>query len=400
MQYVRIRLRQHGVILLRSRDLEGSNLKNHRGFYDSRWPIFNKAFISPMASSTKSKSFPYYPLVAPGSIRLIELRPASTASQGIQCSLLHTTLADCQVNPNLKYTALSYVWGDQNNLRLISIDGVPIQVTANLHTALRDIRHCGRASKIWVDAICIDQSNTEERNHQVQQMRSIYASAAETIIYLGPSRTDNTVIVFNAARELENKQRSSFRRWPNIFTTLASHVSKTGVIDTLALVQKSNKSASKIRVRDWFLSNILDRPWFTRVWVFQELVFSQNPWVQCGIHILSWDNFMAALFDESLLTLPDLEQPGNPINQPDHSLIPGSSLNQSEDRFKLGIQMHKAHVYHQESSDEKNVTLHEVLQLRRGAGACDPRDMVFAHVGFAHDGLLGDELLFIDYQKT
>jgi hypothetical protein len=81
----------------------------------------------------------------------------------------------------LAYTALSYAWGDPNVTAPILVNGVECQITTNLESALRHIRDDINHLVIWVDAICINQRDTLERNHQVQLMRNIY-SYAEVLV--------------------------------------------------------------------------------------------------------------------------------------------------------------------------------------------------------------------------
>jgi hypothetical protein len=87
------------------------------------------------------------------------------------------------------YTALSYVWGARGpNKYKISIHGSILEITPNLHGALRTIEKLEDISSqwLWIDAICIDQNDLEERAAQVKLMRDLYSRARRTIAYLGP----------------------------------------------------------------------------------------------------------------------------------------------------------------------------------------------------------------------
>ena len=84
------------------------------------------------------------------------------------------------------YIALSYVWGDTHTKQEIFVNGISMQVTHNLEAALRRLRDCCRIKqgfKVWVDAICINQSNIVERSEQVGKMRDIYASAWHIVVF-------------------------------------------------------------------------------------------------------------------------------------------------------------------------------------------------------------------------
>lgn len=139
-----------------------------------------------MASSIKSEPFKYRSLTEPDSFRLILLQQNSTCDADLQCTLLHTTLSQCDRDIIDHYTALSYVWGDPNQTGYIYVDGHRFTITATLEAALRDLRDPFRVLRIWADALCIDQSNLAERSSQVGLMAQIYSTAHLTVIHLGP----------------------------------------------------------------------------------------------------------------------------------------------------------------------------------------------------------------------
>jgi hypothetical protein len=115
----------------------------------------------------------------------------------IVCTL---SLASLKEHPT--FTALSYMWGDASNTVPITVDGRKISVTSNLAYALLDIypllfkgdippdRH--GTGRIWADALCIDQGNTEEKNHQLRLMKKIYSTAETVFSWIG--RCDNEAL--------------------------------------------------------------------------------------------------------------------------------------------------------------------------------------------------------------
>ncbi|KAF2636751.1 hypothetical protein P280DRAFT_364566, partial [Massarina eburnea CBS 473.64] len=100
----------------------------------------------------------------------------------LQCDMEVVSLAD---NPD--FFALSYVWGKDPEDYEILIGGHILQTRPNLYTALRRIRaHTKGATRaLWVDALCIDQANTRERNHQVDFMADIYSNCSQCLVWLG-----------------------------------------------------------------------------------------------------------------------------------------------------------------------------------------------------------------------
>jgi hypothetical protein len=129
------------------------------------------------------------------SIRLLTLLP-STEKYARLSGQLHT--ASLEPHPPT-YEALSYVWDDYQwafprspNTFPLEIDGRDITITRSLALALFQIRHPCQPRLLWVDAVCIDQENTNEKNHQVQQMYTIYSLAYRTLIWLGDDGLDDS----------------------------------------------------------------------------------------------------------------------------------------------------------------------------------------------------------------
>ncbi|PVH93608.1 HET-domain-containing protein, partial [Periconia macrospinosa] len=121
-------------------------------------------------------------------IRLLEVLPGNDGDT-IQCHLRVVNFADHPV-----YTALSYTWSNGNrSIHHIWIDGKMLQFGNNLWLFLQEFRKRKATDGVllWVDAICIEQSNIQERNHQVAQMRDIYSTASSVIVWLGPCLDDD-----------------------------------------------------------------------------------------------------------------------------------------------------------------------------------------------------------------
>ncbi|KAF2027301.1 hypothetical protein EK21DRAFT_91597 [Setomelanomma holmii] len=113
------------------------------------------------------------------SIRLVHLLKDLSLDNQIQCEIRHSTIEDT-------YTCLSYVWGNADTIRIIRIDGQPYRIRENLWDFLAHARHDGNFENIciWIDAVCIDQTNTAERSHQVQQLGHIFSHAEKVVSWL------------------------------------------------------------------------------------------------------------------------------------------------------------------------------------------------------------------------
>jgi hypothetical protein len=312
--------------------------------------------------------FKYEPLTKPDSIRLFILQPGSPGHT-IHGSLVHTTLAQCHYDIYSPYTALSYVWGDAKNTVRIFIDTQPFTVTVNLASALDSMRDERVAICVWADAVCIDQSNIPERNQQVGLMRDVYSFAQQTIVYLGEADSESWE-VFNALR----RQRSD-----------SDESTLPGLIQDLAAV------------------HILSRPWFTRVWIYQELVLSREVWIQLGRDRMLWDDFCDPLIrfytpdvDEDVNT--DEEDADGVQNIPEN--VRWNIRKNVQSNLTMLSKMHEARQSFRKSkfiTTERPVSLLSVLESRRGFQVTDLRDMVYGHLAMA-DVYVGP--LVVDYNKS
>jgi len=134
------------------------------------------------------ENYRHIPLTEPRSIRVIHLEPASDLSAPIQCSLKAVSLNDYP-EWHAHYIALSYTWGGQNPSCEVDCGGKSLLVTQNCDAAMRYLRDKQQVRVLWIDAICIDQSEqaARERNDQVALMGEIYKSAAKVVVWLGES---------------------------------------------------------------------------------------------------------------------------------------------------------------------------------------------------------------------
>ncbi|PVH79250.1 HET-domain-containing protein [Cadophora sp. DSE1049] len=113
------------------------------------------------------------------SIRLAILQPGPR-NASIRVKLGRSAFAE-----RPKYEALSYTWGRADDLRAIELNGTRVEVRKNLALALVHLRHTSEERVLWIDAICINQADLEERNRQVELMSYIYARAKRVLVWLG-----------------------------------------------------------------------------------------------------------------------------------------------------------------------------------------------------------------------
>jgi len=197
----------------------------------------NPSIFTPL--STKSE---------PLDIRLLRVKPSLDPDAQIQCSLFTYTLLDLGERPHL-YEALSYVWGDPKDVEEITISGLEIKVTRNLHTALRRLRDHYFERFLWVDAVCIDQGNKDEVAQQILSMTKIYSQASRVLVWLGEAADDSDVAIEHMLstssdhEHLTAMQRLIARPWfSRIWVSILSIV-YTILTKTVGLARSGNSSA-------------------------------------------------------------------------------------------------------------------------------------------------------------
>ena len=140
--------------------------------------------------STSAGVSTYAPLNAePREIRIAILEASETSTSDIKVRLVPTSL---ESTPICEDAALSYFWGDANITKPIFLNDIETPVTSNLG----NLRLADSERTVWIDALCINQQDIDERNQQIFLMPAIYSLAYEVIIWLGESRA-NTSIAMN-----------------------------------------------------------------------------------------------------------------------------------------------------------------------------------------------------------
>ena len=225
-----------------------------------------RVIAGPPLMATCSDSTNYPSLIHPCRkgqryIRLLKIHSAEDPSQRIQCTLMEASLDDTEI----QFDALSYRCGDPASTVPIVVNGLTLQVTRNLEEALRRFRRDpeGLAPFLWADAICIHQSDLEERGAQVSIMHDIYRKAANVRVWLGEGDT-------SMIRGLETLER--FSRCP----CNRSHplVCWTGIMDDFLGQIDLEVFAC--------LERLCEAEYWQRVWIVQEASLAASLILHCG----------------------------------------------------------------------------------------------------------------------
>ncbi|KAJ2902409.1 HET-domain-containing protein [Zalerion maritima] len=271
-------------------------------------------------------------------IRLLTILSSKNRNSDLHCTI--STAPSSSEAP--KYAALSYAWGEAVFPQRIFIGKRMLRVTQNLFDALVRLRNQSKPTVLWIDAICINQTSNNEKNHQVRLMRDIYHDANQVLIWLGKS-TD----------ELDKAMDYLRDRW------------NLGQVPYVAPTKG--------------LFEYCELPWWSRMWVVQEVVAARiDPLILCGeksipysagsLELSGWlgDEWMAQVLD--LGSSKDLDA-GSRVIGP---------LNKMKQYLRWSI--------HRPSTvDEwKWLTLERLLLTTSSRESSDPRDRIYALLGIAH----------------
>lgn len=192
-----------------------------------------------------------------------------------------------RMHPFQRYKALSYVWGDASDLQTIKLEDEDFSVTSNLMAALKTVRHPKKAMKFWVDAICIDQADLEEKKTQIPLMGRIYQQAKSVWGQVLPSfdkadsLTELIVAIGTAGMTLErdlrargsNKEQASAENSSQVESTRPEGSSPL-IFTKHALEDYNLPSETSPLWQSW--REFFASPYFRRIWIQQEFVLAKK----------------------------------------------------------------------------------------------------------------------------
>ncbi|KAE8447560.1 hypothetical protein EG329_010690 [Mollisiaceae sp. DMI_Dod_QoI] len=304
-------------------------------------------------------------------IRLLELQPG-TEDSDIQVKLVHVSL-----QTEVEYEALSYTWGDPHLVTPIEIlsssdpsTSFTFNATQNLVSALRSLRSSIVTRTLWVDAICINQTDNGEKGHQVRLMGIIFNRAVRVIVYVGGEENHSNEVMHLIAQNPRNLE------------------------DAFDLLSDEDWVSS------WrAMTMFVQRPYFSRYWTVQEVALAHDITLVCGTLMCDWLSFILitrALITETYIYSTNRERPrdlgrkwtGNPLKEWD---VPNEHFfawfQGTRNIMALEIARY---------SWEK-ISLKNFLAIMDGRAVTDPRDGVYSILGMAKN--IDPTHWDIDYDK-
>jgi hypothetical protein len=218
------------------------------------------------------------------------------------------------------FTALSYVWGTYAvNRHIVNCSTHILETTANCHSALWHLRKRLRQFTIWIDSLCIDQTNVVEKVQQIQMMERIYSDAHTVFVWLGngTAGSDRGMDYMATAglqdyfftpedREaLSNEHTPVIRSRPKAaawsfylssFRLSSSPLLHDGpillfrILIAIHILNRNSGRHQYTSMED--VNDVLQREWIRRMWTFQEILFASNPIMVCGDKHIPWARFI------------------------------------------------------------------------------------------------------------
>lgn len=205
----------------------------------------------PASASDQIQNTIYTPLNAQDhQIRLLRLLPGSD-DQVIKCKcVIHSPKGSGS------YEAVSYVWGSPTPTESIYLNGYEASITLNLWTLLKHFRKLKEGQLLWIDALCINQDDASEKNQQVSLMADIYRQCSECLVWLG-----NDTSVNHASQAFQ------------LLRDLADGGEENTVFTSQAMLA---------------LKDVMACPWWSRIWVVQELLLPPRSLLFLGDQTIDW----------------------------------------------------------------------------------------------------------------
>ncbi|RSL83702.1 hypothetical protein CEP51_004343 [Fusarium floridanum] len=262
-----------------------------------------------MALKTKLTMFIYEPISKVNKeFRLIRLA-CDTGAEVINLELCHAS-----ANDQVPYHAVSYVRGNPKDTARVTVDGEEFVISGNLLSLLRQLLRAGVTSWLWADSICINQTDLEEKTWQVNAMDQIYSNAKLVYLWLGPGtpRTDKAMkLLCEYGRELV-EELGPTDDWdmdeanPQLYEALSTKKKPRSNAHPVAkflykmynepgLHRRDDKRPlSKYPLMDG-LRNLLERPFWRRVWIVQEVTLARDALLLCGDESMPIQYFIEAI---------------------------------------------------------------------------------------------------------
>lgn len=225
------------------------------------------------------REYEYSPLWTDDAIRVIVLEPAAEPDAPLHCSISQYSRSRQlgALDRTRDYSAVSYTWGPPVFSHPLFIDqgSSRLMVTPIVDSLLRHMRKPDEPRYLWIDAICLNQKDDDEKAQQVPLMGEIYEGAKKVHIWIG-DEDEMTARLFAALR------------------VVAMIPNKTRL--PVDMARQTAAAMEKVLGPDYIfhMRTFLTRAWFTRRWIIQEACLARQAKIRCGKHSLGLSWFVSA----------------------------------------------------------------------------------------------------------
>ncbi|PTD07843.1 Ankyrin-3 [Fusarium culmorum] len=290
----------------------------------------------------KKGSYHYQPLMMKNSTRIIELYP------GVPGDILEFELEEVPLFSATPFEALSYEWQERYGTIPVQCDGQKIFITPNCKAAMEKLRLRDKSRYLWIDAICINQTNEQERNQQVAIMGNIYRAAQRVVMWLG----EETETIRAAFEMLPTVAKAQCMLLQAVGEFPGGEMTTEGVEDPKKMLESMFKEQSAM---DAFW-DLMQRTYWTRAWILPEIVIAGSRGiVMCGNQSCEWTTL----------------QLGMPIYE-------YCNFGQPPMIFNSGLVG--------DMGPEAEMLFEDVVFVLHTLQATDPRDKIFASLGLVSQG--------------
>jgi hypothetical protein len=233
----------------------------------------------------------YKQLKTPKAFRLLRIHRSYRSDHRILCELLEISSVS---NAPSQYRTVSYRWDTSpGKISTITVNGGTLMVYPNIERILRDIRSKFWSQLVWIDQLCIDQENTFEKSAQVAMMGQIYQKAAEVRICLAVPN----VAGYGFWRGYRDSKLSPKQREIRDVAAFIQQLKQSRLLQDYTPGNSHGSLLSYARLQDWkALGNLLEQPWFHRMWMIQEIGMATNRVkIHYGQEVIDWDDFVLAM---------------------------------------------------------------------------------------------------------
>lgn len=237
-----------------------------------------------------------YTGLEPGQIRLLypDIRPGREDRWFLKAVKL---LDDSGTRNSLEYDALSYTWGeDQVTTFAINCNDQELRVHHNLHVAFPFLARRDSQLPIWIDAVCINQVDDDEKSEQISMMRRVYEGASTVWVWLGRGNECSGDLISKLHEVGENPMldRTEMNRAFDLVIDKPNHAS-------LPWLSSDEAWAT--------YKDLLHNAWYRRLWVYQEVAFAKRIRVLMGAHEVNWNVLRYRYMDANYIVGPNGQLP-------------------------------------------------------------------------------------------